>query len=415
MENHPIPQNVTGFQFKLIGEMTLKQFGYFAAGVICAWITISLPIFFVIKFPIALFFVSVGFSLAFLPFEGRPLDIMFFNFVRSLFTPNQFVYQKIGRQFADLSLAAIPKITKEIVPQSSEKLEAYLKSLHTTPKNQYDEKEMAFFQNIAGQFSPQPQLQPALAATPITPPLPQEPVSPLPPVEFDKKPETNNAEPEIISIDTTSPADAERAEKTLEQELEVLTEELQGAKKEESQTSAQDASLAHQRALDLEKKLTEVLSQKKQLEEQILHLSKRLDAQSQTVFTPSAGKDIPESKLVRKIPKAMGQRTGLLASEFPNVVSGITKDSRGNVLPNILVEIKDKNNNPVRAFKTNTIGQFASATPLANGTYTIQFEDPSEKHAFDTFSLTAKGEVIQPLEIVSTDAREELRKELFGT
>ncbi|EKD47460.1 MAG: hypothetical protein ACD_66C00049G0001, partial [uncultured bacterium] len=28
MEQHPVPQNVTGFQFKLIGDITLKQFAY---------------------------------------------------------------------------------------------------------------------------------------------------------------------------------------------------------------------------------------------------------------------------------------------------------------------------------------------------------------------------------------------------
>jgi len=97
-----------------------------------------------------------------------------------------------------------------------------------------------------------------------------------------------------------------------------------------------------------------------------------------------------------------------------NLISGIVKDPRGNVLPNILIEVKDKDGNPVRAFKTNPLGQFASATPVINGIYTITFEDPNVKQRFDTVELQAEGEVMQPLEVISIDAREDLRKELFG-
>lgn len=101
--------------------------------------------------------------------------------------------------------------------------------------------------------------------------------------------------------------------------------------------------------------------------------------------------------------------------DVPNLITGIIKDSRGNVLPNILIEVKDKDGNPVRAFKTNPLGQFASATPLLSGTYTISFEDPQGKHSFDAVEITANGEVLLPFEIISIDARERLRQELFGS
>jgi len=60
MENHPLPQDITGFQFKLIGNMTVKQFSYLAVGVILAWITLSLPISIGIRFIFAGFFASLG-------------------------------------------------------------------------------------------------------------------------------------------------------------------------------------------------------------------------------------------------------------------------------------------------------------------------------------------------------------------
>ena len=111
----------------------------------------------------------------------------------------------------------------------------------------------------------------------------------------------------------------------------------------------------------------------------------------------------------------MNKNAGLpQVSDTPNVVIGIVKDARGNVLPNILIEVKDAEGNPVRAFKTNVLGQFASATPLANGIYTIELEDPKKQHTFDAIRITPSGQIMLPIEVISHDAREELRKQLFN-
>ena len=103
-----------------------------------------------------------------------------------------------------------------------------------------------------------------------------------------------------------------------------------------------------------------------------------------------------------------------ITPEFPNIITGIVKDPRGNPLPNILVEVKDSQGNAVRAFKTNALGQFASATALANGDYTIEFEDAREQNKFDTTTFKAGGEIILPIEVISVDTREELRRSLFN-
>jgi hypothetical protein len=84
-------------------------------------------------------------------------------------------------------------------------------------------------------------------------------------------------------------------------------------------------------------------------------------------------------------------------------------------LSNILVEIKDRENNPVRAFKTNEFGRFASATPLSNGTYAVEFEDPKGQNRFEKATINVDGQIITPIEAISVDAREELRKSLFAT
>ena len=114
MDNHPIPQDVTGFQFKLFGNMTIKQFAYLATGGVTAWVLLQLPIAFLIKFPLAFFFAILGAGLAYVPISGRPMDIMIINFIKDIFMPTQFVYGKTGED--GYGLAHISEYHSEILP-----------------------------------------------------------------------------------------------------------------------------------------------------------------------------------------------------------------------------------------------------------------------------------------------------------
>ena len=71
MEQHPIPQDVTGFQFKLIGSMTVKQFGFVAAGIILAVILYYLPIKGLLAIPIKMILIPIygisGIIISFVP------------------------------------------------------------------------------------------------------------------------------------------------------------------------------------------------------------------------------------------------------------------------------------------------------------------------------------------------------------
>src|SRR3990167_6476800 len=96
MENHPIPQDVTGFKFKLIGSITVKQFLYLLGFGILTTVAFILNINLFIKIPLMLVFASVGVALAFIPIEGRPMDIMIINFARAIPAENRYVYRKRG-------------------------------------------------------------------------------------------------------------------------------------------------------------------------------------------------------------------------------------------------------------------------------------------------------------------------------
>ena len=215
--------------------------------------------------------------------------------------------------------------------------------------------------------------------------------------------------------------DEQKTKEVLDKQASIIEKELQEAKiQETSLRTPVSSAAAHIKVFELENQLRTTLAQKQQLERQLFALSRKFETQQEAVFAPtqtgSTANVKTETPNVIQIPKGMGAKFGLpIAPDVPNLITGIIKDSRGNILSNILVEIKDKDGNPVRAFKTNNLGQFASATPLLNGVYTLIFEDPEEKHNFDRVEITVSGEIVLPIEIISTDAREELRKELFGT
>ncbi len=409
MENHPIPQDITGFQFKLIGNMTVKQFAYLAGGTVLAWFCFFiLPLFIVIRLPLAIIFLASGIGLAFVPIDGRPMDVMIINLIKAMFAPTQYIYKKSGGNLAS-SAAQVPQPAQ--VP-------GIILSNHPIP---------------ASSAQPQPNQTTPPGPQPVPePPLQSNmPTSQMPPVQMpvDQPGKVielpDNSLPPVMSgnLDDLVNAKAEEAEekieeneKKLEEEVSTLQKELEQAKAmENTESNLTNASTAHQKAQELEKALIEATRQREELEKELLALKSKLENQAQPKFNPATLNPIPQTQRVRKVPPGMEKSIGLpTAPQDPNLITGIVKDPRGNPLPNILVEVKDPEDNPVRAFKTNGLGQFAAATSLANGNYIISFEDPKGQNKFDTVEIEATGAPIMPLEIFSVDPREELRRELFN-
>lgn len=88
-----------------------------------------------------------------------------------------------------------------------------------------------------------------------------------------------------------------------------------------------------------------------------------------------------------------------LIKDAPNVINGIVKDGHGELLEGAVVIVKDENNEPVRALKTNGLGQFIIATPLSNGRYTVGVS--KEKESFDIITVNISGKTLEPIEFVS--------------
>ena len=81
----------------------------------------------------------------------------------------------------------------------------------------------------------------------------------------------------------------------------------------------------------------------------------------------------------------------------PNVLSGLVVDGFGAPIEGAILTVRDENGIPVRALKTNKLGQFLSATPLAGGKYRLEIDAPG--FSFASLDLVVSGEVLAPLSI----------------
>ncbi len=219
----------------------------------------------------------------------------------------------------------------------------------------------------------------------------------------------------------------------LEEKIQELTSEL----------STKEAGEA--RILELQKQLTDVLAEKNKMEKEMMAMKQRMSRPSspfaQAPFrqassvprptpapaaTAAPAQNTPASTgpgqsgpTVKVITQDTAIRSGLpRLTSVPNVVSGITKDNQGNLLPGVLVTVRDKDDVPLRALKTNKLGQFAASTPLPNGTYLVEVEDPRSQFIFDRAQVTLTGAVAPPLEITAKSqkelTRDKLAQEIFG-
>lgn len=94
IQQHPLPQDISSYRFRLIGDMTIKQFGMLAGGIVLAIIAYSLPLPFFFKYPLSFVFLALGAGSAFLPIQGRPLDQWIIAFIRSIYAPTQYVWKQ---------------------------------------------------------------------------------------------------------------------------------------------------------------------------------------------------------------------------------------------------------------------------------------------------------------------------------
>jgi len=311
MEQHPVPQHIASYEFRLIGDMTLRQFAQLAAGAILGLIVYALPMPGIFKWPLIVFFGFSGFAFAFLPFNERPLSNWVLSFFKAIFAPTQFIWAKTAQRpeiFEPLSFKAA---TVKEAPLKSDKegLNQYLASLpFTETKNPLDQQEESFLKEVSNLFQ--------LAHPKVTPVQPQPTFRPMP------------LPPYRQGLQPTGP---------------------------------------------------------------LIH---PIQPKTQPIILPQKPGRPRKTAVEAKINPAL-----LIPAlpTRPNIIVGMVLDNEGKIVEGAILEIRNAQGLPVRALKTNRLGQFMIVTSLENGPYEIEVE--KEGSRFDIIKIEAKGNIIKPIEI----------------
>jgi hypothetical protein len=307
MEQHAIPQQISSYEFKLVGEMTLKQFLKAAGGIIIALLINSTKLIGIVKWPLMLAFGGAGILLAFVPFEDRPLEVWIKAFIKSIYSPTIYTYKKktVDNWLdLDLSKTITTATTTAKVPSGNErentfkkagmKLEDFLQTSSLTDHKKIEEKK-----------------------------------------QVEEK--TNNV---LVMETKAEPVEQIKNENNLKEETET--------------DNWRDVNTG----LDLK--------------------SEKLKATGEAVFGAIPMPDIPE---------------------VPNVIVGMATSNEGKIIDGVIVEIQDEHGNPSRVLKTNSLGQFKTSTPLANGRYLLIAE--KDGYSFDRVDLELSNQIVQPIKIIA--------------
>lgn len=455
MEQHPVPQNVTTFQFRLIGDMTIKQFGYLAGGIIVGYICYKLPLPFFFTWPLAITSGLLGFGLAFVPVEERPMDIWIASFFRNTYSPTQWVWsreagsgsagQKTVTHESPASVAQTTPIRHaSALAQLSSVFFAWLRPVITTAGHgplliQSPTKTPSPTQSVASPVAP---VAAPAAVTPGTRtasahhgtlpivawftslfhnrPAPAPTLTP----EFsfaDAFASKHN--PSIAGNHPSSSAAAAQKTPVLQRPANTPTSvpvPISAAPTPPTQTSD-----GHQHIASLQGQLTDVMRDRERLENELIAMRQKMDRQIHAP-PPQPMRQAPTMPIshqagptVRVIAPGAAAKAGIpQLTTFPNVVTGIVKDQYGNLLSGMLITVRDREDVPLRALKTNRLGQFAASTPLPNNTYIVEIEDPKGGFIFDKAQIQLSGAIIPPLEVTAKSQkqveRDRLAKEIFG-
>lgn len=358
MESHPVPQNITSFEFKLIGDMTLKQFAYLAFGLTTAYLTFVFifPQNPIIAIPIIGLSSLLGASFAFIPIADRPLDHWVKAYFKAVYSPTKRLWLN-----PKIKIAADD-------PFFQNRLENYLHKQGFPP---------------VVSSSQTPKVNPAFTISRIK----SEPLKTSAPAPSSSTPQ-NQQQQKPILVPTTEEKLAELVKLAKDAQL-LQTKTIELNRQIASSPSGRQA-VETEKLKQYHEGLNIISGQLERLSGQIEEENKKsglTQPQVEPKVTPQQTAPDPTTK----------KQTVPTLTSSPNIINGIVTDAQGNYAEGVIVIIHNKGGLPVRAIKTNKLGQFTGATPLPPGEYTVTME--KETLEFNPITTILNNTVLPPIQI----------------
>ena len=450
---HAVPQNVLDVEFKIVGDLTMRQFFYLLIFGGLAYVTF-LTVSYFLKWPLILFFVFAGIAFAFLPIEERGLDQWVINFFRSIYTPQQRLWHKDAVTPAAFNYTNLDFVKQELITltptTSRRKLENFLEAqTETKVHDPLDIEESKFTEQLQEVYAHDTKFSmPSISAifsnkqkTDVTEIIEEETEQ----RQAENQPDTNTKETAKKEPEAEKQKDAKLGESVKTKTKKIVKKVRR--KRPVPQISSQKHSgrrftnllpsqgeiilpIRGERILKTteEEKINEDLNTKTEQLQQLLdqikkeapHLQKQNNsgttagpASSSSTKTPQAFTELPQPNteqaqknptivpLDENKPKDPTFAEVSTQNSTPNTVSGIVLDADNKPLQGIVLIIKNEKDEPVRALKSDQLGQFNISTPLSNGIYNIETDKAKKtNYTFDIIRIVARGTAIAPIKIV---------------
>ena len=386
MREHPIPQDITGYRFHIIGNMTIKQFAQMGAGCMLAFLIYSTNLLDIIKWPLIALSVGLGAMVAFVPFEERPLDHWITTFFKILYKPTKFYWKreaKIPEAFLYTPQANATPAEEEydLSPVRRERIREYLSSVNRHGYNLEPDQieEQTRISDLMQTF----------AQIKTTAPKPSD---------SETKPDLKVR---VRGLGQSNQAhyqwgDSNSDKYNQDNQAPLMYDQTIGTPIEfraplPAEQVAQDIQVPEQGSI-------RVAQNTEQQDGAVSTLSNQQNAQNQAYVDNNT---IPQEEA----PDVSGAITYNSQLPFPapptepNIVVGMVLTPQHDLVNDAIVEVKNQDGTTIRAVKTNALGQFFISTPLPLGDYFIVTE--KDDMAFTPIQLPINNTVVHPVEIRS--------------
>ena len=363
MREHPIPQDIVGYRFHIVGSMTLKQFAELAIGAILGMIIYMTNLPAPLKWALIFIAGSLGAAAAFLPIEERPLDHWITTFFKALYQPTKFFWKRSSKApdpflFEPGSGVMEAKDELDLTPARRERIREYLASVRSfsEDQDQYDQDAQKRISDIMQTFG---EVNPGQ-------------------VEVTKQLEKPGLKVRVRSLDQIrSEGEVVVYEQTTQPEAETLLSTAQVAQKIEVPTA--EVTRAETNSVAAQEEVVDTHQQQAAYATSTDVDSQENSAEEEAVFNAA----LP-------FPSKPTQ---------PNKLVGMILTPNNELIPEAIVEIKDEQNRVVRAVKSNALGQFFISTPLKNGSYSVVIKHP--QYQFNPQEIVLENELVDPIEVRS--------------
>lgn len=318
-------------EFKLFGELTIKQFLYVGGGAGMAYLVVASDMNVLVKLILSVILAGGGAALALIPINNQPLEVWIGNFLVAMFNPTKRVWKK-GEN-----------------PNNP-------KTIYTTA----DE----FSKMNAINASTMPDINTKITYTPKTtagaPISSQNSTTTLP----------NSAKIEVQQSDLISTEEAL-----------ATVSPLQATTQTTPKVEPAVPSTAPQNLITKQNNMTM---------ENMDNSDKTKDLQ-QVISNPAPGAKPVRQTFILDINKLQDHAAALPGyAPKPNILKGVVKAVDGGLIAGAIVIIKRKENNqPARAMVTNALGEFETSTSLDDGTYLIDISHSDREMPLYELSLNS--------------------------